>query len=172
MLTMDLCILPLWSSPTCVSQYAHHGPVYLSMITTDLCTQYAHYGSIYSPNAHHGPVSSNAHYGPVFSPLLTTDLCIHRCSLWPCVFLYAFYAPAYPTMFTTDLCIPLCLPRSCVFRYAHYGPVYPYAHYGPMYPFRRIGKRKKNLSKNRKRRINNNTLVKHWFPPSFQCLVL
>ena len=31
---------------------------------------------------------------------------------------------------------------------------------------------KRNLSKKRKRHINNNTLVKHWFPLSFYCLVL
>jgi hypothetical protein len=33
-------------------------------------------------------------------------------------------------------------------------------------------KEKRNLSKKRKRHINNNTLVKHWFPVSFYCLVL
>jgi hypothetical protein len=31
---------------------------------------------------------------------------------------------------------------------------------------------KRNLSKKRKRHINNNKLVKHWFPLSFYCLVL
>jgi hypothetical protein len=33
-------------------------------------------------------------------------------------------------------------------------------------------KEKRNLTKKRKRHINNNTFVKHWFPPSFYCLVL
>ena len=33
-------------------------------------------------------------------------------------------------------------------------------------------KENRNLSKKRKRHINNNTLVKHWFPLSFYCFVL
>jgi hypothetical protein len=33
-------------------------------------------------------------------------------------------------------------------------------------------KENRNLSKKRKRNINNNTFVKHWFPLSFYCLVL
>ena len=37
---------------------------------------------------------------------------------------------------------------------------------------KRRKKEKRNLSKKRKRHINNNTLVKHWFPLSFHCLVL
>jgi hypothetical protein len=37
---------------------------------------------------------------------------------------------------------------------------------------RRRKEEKRNLSKKRKRHINNNTLVKHWFPLSFYCLVL
>jgi hypothetical protein len=31
---------------------------------------------------------------------------------------------------------------------------------------------KRNLSKKRRRHTNNDTLVKHWFPLSFYCIVL
>ena len=37
---------------------------------------------------------------------------------------------------------------------------------------RRRKEEKRNLSKKLKRHTNNNTLVKHWFPLSFYCLVL
>ena len=65
---MGLCSLR-----TFVSLYAHYGPVYPSMLTTDPCIPH----------------------------MLTPDLCTPRCPLRTCMSLYAHYGPVYPSMLTT-----------------------------------------------------------------------
>ena len=76
---------------TCVSLYAHYGPVYPSMLTTDPCVPYMLIPSLYIP----------------------------QCSLRTCVSLYAHYGPVYPSMLTTDLYTSLCSLRACIPLYAH-----------------------------------------------------
>ena len=86
----------IYSLRTCVSLYAHHGPVYPSMLTTDPCVPY----------------------------MLIPGLYIPQCPLRTCVSLYAHYEPVYPSMLTTDQYTPVRPLRTCIPLYAHYGPVY------------------------------------------------